>query len=89
MLNSHSKRCNIAILLEVIVVSKEQGVSPAVQLIELNIKSKSAQEKFLNELVHKEEGVGFVIHRKATKKKKKNGTQMSPIVVFKERIFLE
>lgn len=56
----------MAILLEVIVVSKEQGVSPAVQLIELNIKTKSAQEKFLNELVHTEEGVGFVIHRKAT-----------------------
>lgn len=56
----------MAILLEVIVVSKEQGVSPAVQLIELNIKTKPAQEKFLNELVHTEEGVGFVIHRKAT-----------------------
>ena len=55
----------MAILLEVIVVSKEQGVSPAVQLIELNIKTKAAQEKFLNELVHTEEGVGFVIHRKA------------------------
>jgi hypothetical protein len=56
----------MAILLEIIVVSKEQGVSPAVQLIELNIKTKTAQEKFLNELVHAEEGVGFVIHRKAT-----------------------
>lgn len=56
----------MAILLEVIVVSKEQGVSPAVQLIELNIKTKAAQEKFFNDLVQIEEGVGFVIHRKAT-----------------------
>ena len=55
----------MAILLEVIVVSKEQGVSPAVQLIELNIKTKAAQEKFLSELIQIEEGVGFVIHRKA------------------------
>ena len=56
----------MAILLEVIVVSKEQGVSSAVQLIELNITTKSAQEKFFNDLVQIEEGVGFVIHRKAT-----------------------
>lgn len=55
-----------SILLEVIVASRAKGIAPAVSLIELKGLSLAAKTHFMDNLVKVEEGLGFIIYRKAT-----------------------